>query len=139
MQGRHGIHVKKLPRPLVIIALVYLAASLGHFVHNAEFIDEYPNLPGWLTRGVVYGAWFVTQIPCLLALLAWARGRTVLALGLFAAWSALGYLGLDHYHVAPVSSHTAVANFTIQFEVLSGTVLLTASLVYLFKCKTFSG
>ena len=42
---------------LLILALLYGAASLFHFVHNAEFLDEYPNMPAWLSPALVYGAW----------------------------------------------------------------------------------
>jgi len=27
----------------------YAAASLFHHVHNAEFLDQYPNMPAWLS------------------------------------------------------------------------------------------
>ena len=39
---------------LAVLLLLYLAASLLHFVHNAEFLSDYPNLPAWLTRSQVY-------------------------------------------------------------------------------------
>ena len=34
--------------------LVYCLASFIHFSHNAEYINDYPNLPGSLTRTTVY-------------------------------------------------------------------------------------
>ena len=37
---------------LAVLLFVYLAASLLHFAHNAEFLGDYPNLPTWLTRSV---------------------------------------------------------------------------------------
>ena len=125
--------MKYPPRPLLIIGFVYLVASLTHFVHNAEFIDEYPNLPAWLARSDVYLAWAATLIPCVLAYWAWARGREAWAFGLFAAWSALGFLGLDHYYIAPVSAHSKSAIFTIFFELLAGAGLLAVSIFYLVK------
>jgi hypothetical protein len=44
---------KLLPLP----CLAYAAASLVHFVHNAEFLADYPSMPAWLSRATVYGAW----------------------------------------------------------------------------------
>ena len=28
-----------------------------HFMHNAEHLGGYPNLPAWLSRSQIYGAW----------------------------------------------------------------------------------
>ena len=39
------------------LVFAYFVSSLAHFVHNVEFIREYPNLPPWLTRADVYSAW----------------------------------------------------------------------------------
>ena len=36
---------------------LYGLASLVHFVHNAEHLVDYPNLPVWLSRFQIYGAW----------------------------------------------------------------------------------
>ena len=130
-QFENGNNKNTFPGLLLAAGVIYLVASLLHFWHNAEFMSEYPNLPGWLTRGLVYLGWLLTLVPCLLAVLAW-RGRWfVLSLALFALWGALGYFGLDHYYIAPVSAHTAMANFTIVFELVAGTALIGCSLVFL--------
>jgi len=34
--------------------MLYAAASLVHFAHNAEYLADYPNLPSWLTRYQIY-------------------------------------------------------------------------------------
>ena len=41
-------------RALPALLALYCAASFVHFWHNAEFLMESPNLPGWLTRVQVY-------------------------------------------------------------------------------------
>ena len=46
-----------LPGYLLALQAIYCIASLVHFVHNAQFIAEYPNLPAWLTSSKVYLAW----------------------------------------------------------------------------------
>jgi hypothetical protein len=111
-------------RLLVAAALAYAAASLFHFAHNAWFLDEYPNLPVWLTRGQVYGAWL-----CLTAVgalgLALTRTRYALAgLALLALYALLGLDGLAHYSVARMSAHTATMNLSIGIEVAMALLLL---------------
>jgi hypothetical protein len=44
---------------LTVLMLAYGAASLLHFVHNAQFASEYPNFPDSITALQVYGAWLV--------------------------------------------------------------------------------
>ena len=44
-------------RILRALMVIYGAASLLHFVHNAVYIREYPNLPKWLTSPGVYATW----------------------------------------------------------------------------------
>jgi hypothetical protein len=39
--------------PLRAALSVFLACSLVHFVHNAEFLADYPNMPAWLKRAGV--------------------------------------------------------------------------------------
>jgi hypothetical protein len=39
--------------------LIYGAASLLHFLHNAVYLRDYPNLPLWLSAGGVMGAWMI--------------------------------------------------------------------------------
>jgi hypothetical protein len=36
-------------RALLTFMLVYGAASLAHFTHNAVYLEFYPNMPTWLT------------------------------------------------------------------------------------------
>jgi hypothetical protein len=38
-----------MPRVLLACLLAYAAASLFHHLHNAAFLDQYPNLPAWLS------------------------------------------------------------------------------------------
>lgn len=45
------------PKRLIALTLLYATASLIHFVHNAEFLADYPNLPQTWTRAEVYLAW----------------------------------------------------------------------------------
>ena len=39
------------------LLLLYCGASLLHFAHNAEYVADYPNLPGWISRHSIYVAW----------------------------------------------------------------------------------
>lgn len=116
-----------LPRHLWILLAVYFAASLTHFVHNAEFIAVYPNMPRWITRDTVYLAWLA--ITCLgvagLVMLR-LRWQAVGALALM-AYGAMGLDGLLHYTLALCAQHTLAMNLTIWFEVVSGALLALAA------------
>src|SRR5450432_1277418 len=122
------IHLKTLSKLFVVLAVVYFFTSLGHFSHNAEFICEYPNLPGWLTRTKVYAAWAaITSVGVLGFFL--IRKRLVAAgLLLIAVYAALGFDGLGHYSVAPMELHTFTANLTILSEVAAAALLLAVTL-----------
>jgi hypothetical protein len=112
------------PVALVAALLVYCAASLVHFVHNAEFLHEYPNMPEWLTRLGVYAAWIAVTVVGVTGFAVYKLRARRTGLVLLALYAALGYAGLDHYVVAPASAHTFAMNATIAFEVVTATILL---------------
>lgn len=121
----------RLPRHVSALLLVYFAASLAHFVHNAEYIAFYPNMPGWLTREKVYLAWL--GITCI-----GVAGLAVLRLGLHAVgaflvsvYGAFGLDGLAHYTLALCSEHTLATNITIWSEAIAGFLLMLASALWL--------
>ena len=109
---------------LLPLMLVYGAASLLHFIHNALYLRDYPNLPAWLTSGGVIAAWLVVATVGVLGYwlyLRVSRGAGSIAI---AAYAVLGFGGLDHYTVAPVSAHTVAMNLTILLEAATAAVLL---------------
>jgi hypothetical protein len=111
---------------LLIFLLAYAAASLFHYGHNAEFLDEYPNLPLWLSRAKVYAAWLgATAVGVVGYFL--IRWRYELAgLIVLAFYGLLGLDALGHYAVAPVSAHTLMMNLTIWLEAATAVFLLMA-------------
>ena len=112
-------------RTLVTLMLVYAGASLVHFTHNAEFLADYSNMPAWLSRAKVYVAWFgVTAIGALGYLLV-RRGHQLGGLCVIAVYAALGFDGLGHYRLAPLSAHTAAMNLTIWLEVATAALLFS--------------
>ena len=124
---------KRIPSYLFVLLGVYCAASLIHFAHNAEFLSAYPNLPAWLTRPEVYLSWLaVTAIGAAGLCFLWL-GLRVLGLLLISSYAALGFAGLDHYWVAPMSAHTLAMNATIWFEVLAAAALFAATAALLFR------
>ena len=125
-----------LPKHIQLLVVVFLAANLMHFVHNAEYIAYYPGMPSWLTREKVYLAWVAGASIGLSGLLVYRTKLKVLGLALVAAYGALGIEGLAHYTLALCSDHTLATNLTIWFEVLAGLSLLLASATLI--CRTVS-
>lgn len=116
-----------LPRHLAWLTALYFVASLLHFVHNAEYLPYYPNMPASISRETVYWAWAAVTLPGAVALLLlrlqWRRAGAVL----LAAYGLLGLDGLLHYTLALCSEHALAANLTIAFESLAGSALAVAA------------
>src|SRR5687767_7958989 len=106
------------------LLLVYLAASLLHFVHNAEHLGQYPNLPTWLGRWDVYLAWLGLAALGAVGYALYRTGLRLVGLFVLALNAVLGFDGLLHYTRAPFTVHTAAMNFTIWFEVLAAILLI---------------
>ncbi len=111
---------------LAVLLAVYLAASLLHFAHNAEFLGDYPNLPTWLTRTDVYFVWIGQAVIGLVGFALYLRGRQTPGLLLIGLFAAFGFDGLLHYARAPFGAHTVAMNVTIWFEAAAAGVLLVA-------------
>lgn len=84
------------PSALLAVLLAYAAASLLHFVHNAEFLDEYPNMPAGLSRGMIYAAWLGVTAIGMAGYLLLRRGLTLAGLAVLAVYAALGFDALVH-------------------------------------------
>lgn len=111
-------------RLLFLVLALYAAASLLHFVHNAEFLGDYPGLPTSWSRDGVYLAWIgLTALGGVGTLLVY-RARESIGLLLLAVYAALGFDSLGHYVVAPLSAHSSMMNATILFEVGAASLVL---------------
>lgn len=117
--------VERAPRGLLWLLLMYGAASLVHFVHNAEYLAYYPNLPSWLSRGQIYAVWLGITAIGVVGYRFHLAGYRLVGLAVVAAYAALGFDGLLHYGRAPFGEHSAGMNFSILFEVAAAAVLLT--------------
>lgn len=117
-----------MPKGLAILMIAYGAASLIHFVHNAEFVADYPNMPAWVSRADVYVAWLgLTAIGGLGYVLVSHKHRLA-GLLVVAVYAMLGVDSLGHYTLAPISAHTTAMNATILLEVTTAALLLLKSL-----------
>jgi len=112
-------------RALPWLLLLYCAASLLHFWHNAEYVADYPNLPRWITGASVYATWLVIALFGLTGYLLFRRRHRMVGLGLLAVYAAFGFDGLLHYTRAPRSAHTLAMNVTILAEVITAGVALS--------------
>lgn len=111
-------------RTLLLLALLYAAASLIHFAHNAIFLPDYPNLPAWLTAAGVWAAWCGVTAVGAIGFYVHLRVARLAGLLILAVYGLLGFAGLDHYTVAPVSAHSAMMNSTIVFEAATAAAFL---------------
>jgi|KBSSwiStaDraftv2_1062776.scaffolds.fasta_scaffold00443_22 hypothetical protein len=109
---------------LLPLILIYGAASLAHHMHNAIYLHDYPNLPVWLTAAGVVAAWLAVAAVGAVGYLLYRRVSRAVGLMTISAYAVLGFAGLDHYTVAPMSAHTLVMNLTILLEVVTSAVLL---------------
>lgn len=122
-----------LPRHVRALVALYFAASLAHFVHNAEYIAYYPNMPSWLTREQVYLAWLAVTAVGAVGL-AMARSRiSPVGIALVGLYGALGLDGLAHYTLALCSEHSLLTNITIWAEAMAGLSLLLVCAVHLAR------
>ena len=122
-----------LPKYIWILIAMYFIASLAHFVHNAEFIAYYPNMPTWLTRDTVYVAWLIITSIGFIALVMLRLGLHAIGIALISVYGAFGLDGLLHYTLALCSQHTLVTNITIWSEAISGFVLMLAAALILSR------
>ena len=122
--------------PIGGMLLLYLAASLLHFAHNAEYLADYPNLPAWLGRADVYLVWLGLAAVGVVGYALYRGGWRLAGLLLLGAYAAAGFDGLLHYTRARFAAHTAAMNFTIWFEVAAAGLLLIAVVASLVAGRT---
>jgi len=128
---------RPVPRTLLVLLVLYGAASFVHFVHNAEFLADYPNMPASWSRTDVYGAWFAMTAIGLIGLLLVVRGLRIAGLLFVVAYAGFGLDSLGHYVLAPMAAHTAAMNATIIAEVTTAAMLLVEA-VRLVAQRTMS-
>jgi hypothetical protein len=116
----------QLPAGLKAALLAYLVASLFHFTHNAQFLDDYPNMPAWLMPAHIYAVWWGETAIGALGYLLYRGHHRLAGPGLLAAYGALGFDGLGHYRLAPFSEHALVMNISIWFEAAAAVCVLVA-------------
>jgi hypothetical protein len=116
-------------RALPWLVALYVAASLLHFVHNAEHLAHYPNLPSSWSRADVYLAWCVVTTPGIVGYAFYLRGNRSIGLSFLPLYAILGFAGLLHYTRAPFAHHSSMMNITICTEVAAAAALLVDVLI----------
>jgi hypothetical protein len=104
--------------------IVYGAASLAHFLHNAAYLEFYPNMPPWLTPLGVLSSWLVLAVTGAIGYWLFRKVSTTAGLAVIGIYAAFGFAGLDHYAIAPFSAHSLAMSATILAEVTAASVLL---------------
>jgi hypothetical protein len=111
---------------LPCLILAYCAASLLHFVHNAVYLHDYPNMPASLSAARIYAAWCGITAVGVVGYWLHRAGYRIVGLVVIAIYAALGFGGLNHYTLAPVFAHSLAMNLTIGLEALTAAALLIA-------------
>jgi hypothetical protein len=111
------------------LVALYAVASLLHFVHNAEHLTLYPNLPSSWSRADVYLAWCVVTTLGIVGYAFYLRGPRRTGLSVLAMYAILGFAGLLHYTRAPFAHHSSMMNITICTEVAAAAALLVDVLI----------
>ena len=122
-----------------ILLPLYIAASLLHFSHNAEYLSNYPNLPTWVSRANIYLIWLGMTAAGCLGFLLYRKRRALIGLIVLGLYATLGFAGLLHYTRAPFSAHTAAMNFTILLEASIAVALLAVTVVAGCRRGPFEG
>jgi hypothetical protein len=122
----NGETVDRRSKLLPWLLALYGLTSLVHFVHNAEYLGGYPNLPAWLSRSQIYGAWCGITAIGLVGYTLYRRGRALTGFWLLVLYTSLGFDGLLHYRRAPLTAHTVAMNLTIWSEVAAAALALVA-------------
>lgn len=113
---------------LFLALIACIAATLAHHIHNARFLEEYPNMPLWLTPGRVYLAWFAATVVGIGGYLLVRGGWRTFGYCAVLAYAAYAVDGLLHYTRAPLEAHTTGMNGTIFLEAVTGALLALAVL-----------
>jgi hypothetical protein len=119
-----GATFRRANQTLPWVLILYAAATLLHFAHNAEYLARYPNLPVSWSRADVYVAWCCITTLGVVGYVLFLRDHRGFGLSFLALYAALGFGGLLHYTRAPMAHHSAVMNVTIWTEAAAATLLL---------------
>jgi hypothetical protein len=113
-------------KALLVALAACAAATLLHHIHNAELLEQYPNMPAWLSRPGVYAAWLAATMIGIAGYVLIRRGHRIAGLVLLIGYGCYGLDGLVHYALAPWSAHTAMMHASIWLEAAAATGLLIA-------------
>jgi hypothetical protein len=116
--------VARARQALQWILILYAAATLLHFAHNAEYLAQYPNLPTWWSRADVYAIWCGITALGFVGYMLYVRDHRGVGLAFLALYAGLGFGGLLHYTRASIAHHSATMNITIWTEGAAATLLL---------------
>jgi hypothetical protein len=111
-------------------------ATLVHHAHNAQFLDDYPNMPASLSPALVYLAWLAATAVAFTGYWAVRAGHRIAGGLVLLAYGAYSIDGLMHYTRAPLAAHTPAMNTTIFFEALTGGFLMLVVLWTVFSSRS---
>jgi len=135
IHARESLYTAQMKRMdvLTVLMLAYGASSLLHFIHNAQFVRDYPNFPDTITALQVYGVWLLIAATGVAGYLLMRFGLRVPGLLVTAVYAGFGFNGLLNYKLAPMSAHSFAMNSTILTEVTLAALLLCVVIVNLAR------
>jgi hypothetical protein len=119
-----GGTIRRASQTLPWILILYAAATLLHFAHNAEYLAQYPNLPASWSRADVYVTWFCLTALGAVGYVLYLRDHRRFGLTFLALYAGLGFGGLLHYTRASIAHHSAIMNVTIWTEAAAAALVL---------------
>jgi hypothetical protein len=109
---------------LLMLVLLNIFVSLGHYVHNIIFLPDYHE-PLWITPALIDSLWFImTPFSCV-GYWMFFRNKTQLSYVLFYVYCSLSLLVLGHYWVTPIWTLSLFINVVIFSEAIAAVILAT--------------
>lgn len=109
---------------LLILVLLNIFVSLGHYVHNIIFLPDYHE-PLWITPALIDSLWLVmTPFSCI-GYWMFIKNKARLSYLLFYVYCGLSLLVLGHYWITPIGKLSLFINVVIFSEAIAAVVLAT--------------
>lgn len=112
-----------MQKNLLILIVVNVLATIGHYVDNICYFADYPE-PHWLSPGIVDAFWFFMTPFAAFGYWYYVKGWHGLARWSLVAYSLMSLLVLGHYLIVPPWNVSFRINLLILIEAVAALALL---------------